>query len=127
MKRRDFLLMRMDGSERVADLSCEKLFMNYQDLNSGFQQSNEESGTLEDADWWAGEPTLNIHSVDPETFFTSVLVDLKGISKVQVQDMEWLAQGEFRVRVETLLTAFKAGGGEVSYKATQESITAEIE
>ena len=30
--------------------------------------------------------------------------------------MEWLDQGEFRVRVETLLTAFKAKGGKVSYK-----------
>ena len=37
---------------------------------------------------------------------------------MQVQDMEWLAQGEFRVRVETLLTAFKAAGGEVDYKAS---------
>ena len=127
MKRRDFLLMRKDGSECIADLSCEKLFMNYQDLNSGFQQSNEESGIPEDADWWAGEPALNIHSADPETFFTNVLADLKGINKVQVQDMEWLAQGEFRVRVETLLTAFKAGGGKVSYKADQESIATEIE
>jgi hypothetical protein len=51
-------------------------------------------------------------------FFSSVFADLKGVSKVQVQDMEWLAQGEFRVRVETLLTAFKAAGGEVDYKAS---------
>ena len=101
--------------------------MNYQDLNSGFQQSDEESGILEDADWWAGEPPLNIRSADPETFFTNVLADLKGINKVQVQDMEWLAQGEFRIRVETLLTAFKAGGGEVSYKADQESNSTENE
>ena len=118
MKRRDFLLMRTDGGERVAELSCEKLFMNYQDLNSGLQQSNEESGTLEDADWWAGEPSLSVHRADPETFFNSVFADLKGVSKVQVQDMEWLAQGEFRVRVETLLTAYKAAGGEVDYKPT---------
>ena len=92
MKRRDFLLMRTDDGERVAELSCEKLFMNYQDLNSGFQQSNEESGTLEDADWWAGEPSLSIHRADPETFFSSVFADLKGVSKVQVHDMEWLAR-----------------------------------
>ena len=55
--------MRTDGSGRVADLSCEKLFMNYQDINSGLQASREEAGTLEDADWWAGEPSLNGQTV----------------------------------------------------------------
>jgi hypothetical protein len=120
MKRRDFLLLRTEGSESVADLSCEKLFMHYQDLNAGFQQGNEEAGTPDDADWWAGEPSLHIHSSDPETFFSNVLEDLKEVNTIQVQDMEWLAQGEFRVRVETLLTAFKARGGEVVYKAIQE-------
>ena len=29
-----------------------------------------------------------------------------------------VSAGEFRVRVETLLTAFKAAGGEVDYKAS---------
>ena len=116
MRRRDFLLMRTDGSDRVADLSCEKLFMNYQDINSGLQASREEAGTLEDADWWAGEPSLNINTADPERFFASILEDLSGVEKLQVLDLEWLNQGEFRVRVETLLLAFKAAGGEVIYK-----------
>ena len=116
MRRRDFLLMRTDGGNRVEDLSCEKLFMNYQDLNSGVQASREEAGTLEDADWWAGEPSLNISTADPEKFFASVLADLNNVNKLQVLDLEWLSQGEFRVRVETLLLAFKAAGGEVVYK-----------
>ena len=116
MRRRDFLLMRTDGGSRVADLSCEKLFMNYQDLNSGVQVSREEAGTLEDADWWAGEPSLNISTADPEKFFACVLADLNNVNKLQVLDLEWLSQGEFRVRVETLLLAFKAAGGEVVYK-----------
>jgi len=45
------------------------------------------------------------------------LEDLREVNTIQVQDMEWLAQGEFRVRVETLLTAFKAQGGEVQFAA----------
>ena len=44
-----------------------------------------------------------------------MLADLNGVSKVRVLDLEWLNQGEFRVRVETLLLAFKAAGGEVAY------------
>lgn len=121
MKRRDFLLLRTEGNERVAHLSCEKLFMHYQDLNAGFQQGNKEEGIPDDADWWAGEPSLHIRRSDPETFFRGVLDDLKEVNAIQVQDMEWLAQGEFRVRVETLLTAFKARGGEVKYKNNKET------
>lgn len=121
MKRRDFLLLRTEGSERVADLSCEKLFMHYQELNAGFQQGNKEEGIPDDADWWAGEPSLHISKSDPETFFSGVLDDLKAVNAIQVQDMEWLAQGEFRVRVDTLLTAFKARGGEVNYKTNKEA------
>ncbi|NKB35201.1 MAG: hypothetical protein GKR91_19050 [Pseudomonadales bacterium] len=125
MKRRDFLLLRVEGSERVAELSCEKLFMYYQDLQAGFQQGNEEAGTPDDADWWAGEPSLHISSIDPETFFANVLDDLKEVNTLQVQDMEWLAQGEFRVRVETLLVAFKARGGAVNYKNLNELASTE--
>ena len=121
MKRRDFLLLRTEGNERVAHLSCEKLFMHYQDLNAGFQQGNKEEGIPDDADWWAGEPSLHIRRSDPETFFRGVLDDLKEVNAIQVQDMECLAQGEFLVRVETLLTAFKARGGEVKYKNNKET------
>lgn len=118
MNRRDFLLLRTEGSSRIAELSCEKLFMHYQDLNSGFQQALEEAGTPGDADWWAGEPPLNISRVEPEHFFRDVLHQLDDIEKISVRDMEWLDQGDFRIRVETLLAAFKARGGEVSFAMT---------
>lgn len=119
MNRRDFLLFHTEGSKQVAELSCEKLFMHYQDLNSGFQQAAEEEGTLDGAEWWAGEPSLLINSIEPDVFFRQVLDELSDIKAVTVQDMEWLAQGDFRIRVETLLSAFKAGGGEVSYKSLE--------
>lgn len=117
MKRRDFLLCRTEDDRKVADLSCEKLFIHYEGLNSGFHQAEVEQGTLDDADWWAGEPPLSISSSDPETFFRSVLADLKDIDSLRVLDMEWLAQGDFRIRVETLLAAFKAKGSEVIFQA----------
>ena len=77
MNRRDFLLFRTEDDKKVADLSCEKLFIHYEGLNSGFHQAEEEAGSLDDADWWAGEPPLKIRSSDPESFFRSVLADLK--------------------------------------------------
>lgn len=116
MNRRDFLSFRTEGSQRVAELSCEKLFMHFQDLSSGFQQATEEAGTLDDADWWAGEPPLSIHGIDPETFFRGVLGEMRETHCLQVLDMEWLVQGDFRIRVETLLAAFKAQGGEVLFQ-----------
>ena len=116
MNRRDFLLFHTEGSQRVAELSCEKLFMHFQDLSSGYQQATEEAGTLDDADWWAGEPPLSIHAIDPENFFRGVLGEMRETDCLQVLDMEWLAQGDFRIRVETLLAAFKARGGEVLFQ-----------
>lgn len=115
MNRRDFLLFRTEDDKKVADLSCEKLFIHYEGLNSGFHQAREEAGTLDDADWWAGEPPLKIYRSDPETFFRSVLADLKDVDSLRVLDMEWLAQGDFRIRVETLLAAFKAKGSDVVF------------
>lgn len=116
MNRRDFLLLHTEDSKRVAKLSCEKLFMHFQDLSSGFQQAEEEAGTAQDAEWWAGEPPLSINKIDHETFFRGVLAEMRDVDCLQVMDMEWLAQGEFRIRVETLLSAFKAKGGEVEYQ-----------
>ena len=125
MNRRDFLFFRTEGSQRVAELSCEKLFMHYQDLSSGFQQAAEEEGSLDGADWWAGEPSLLVNSIEPDVFFRKILEELSEIEAVTVQDMEWLAQGDFRIRVETLLAAFSAGGGGVHYKSPDEKINEE--
>ena len=116
MNRRDFLLLRTEESKTVAELSCEKLFMHYQDLGSDFQQAEGESGTLHDAEWWVGEPPLSLNHIDPLAFFRSVQTDIIKADKLRVLDMEWLAQGEFRIRIETLLASFKATGGEVLYK-----------
>lgn len=115
MNRRDFLLFRTEGSERLVELSCQKLYVHYQGLCSGIGDGLAEAGTPDDADWWAGEPPLQIAAPAPEEFFRGVQHDLQGAHKVRVLDMEWMDQGEFRIRVETLLSAFRATGGEVSY------------
>lgn len=116
MNRRDFLLLRTEGSARVAELSCEKLYMHFQDLNAGFQHAAREAGSLDQA-WWAGEPALHIDAAEPEDFFRSLLAELEAVEKIRVRDMEWLNQGDFRIRVETLLAAFKARGGEVAFQS----------
>ncbi|MBL4821545.1 MAG: hypothetical protein JKY98_11240 [Gammaproteobacteria bacterium] len=115
MKRRDFLRFRTDTGKQVAELSCEKLFVHYEGLCSGFHQAPEEAGTIDDEEWWAGEPPLAITSIDPDDFFRGLLTDLKGVDTLKVLDIQWLSQGEFRIRVDTLLAAFKATGSEIIY------------
>jgi|TARA_B110000881_G_scaffold71975_1_gene62471 hypothetical protein len=116
MNRRDFLLLRSEEDLQLAELSCQKLFVLYSGLNSGFHEAEAEEGTIDDADWWAGEPPLLIHSIDPDEFFSSVMQDLKGVDSLTVLDMEWVAQGDFRIRVETLLAAVRARGVEVVFQ-----------
>lgn len=116
MNRRDFLLLRREEELQLAELSCEKLFVHYSDLSSGFHEAEAEEGTIDDADWWAGEPPLLIHSIDPDQFFSSVMQDMKGADSLIVLDMDWVAQGDFRIRVETLLAAVRARGVEVVFQ-----------
>jgi len=56
-----------------------------------------------------------------------VLADLRDIDSLRVLDMEWLAQGDFRIRVETLLAAFKAKGGDVVFPSRSSSLEIEVE
>ena len=119
MNRRDFLLLRCEEEKQIAELSCEKLFVHYSDVNSGFHEAEAEEGTMDDADWWAGEPPLLIHSIDPDKFFSNVMQDLKGVDSLRVLDMEWVVQGDFRIRVETLLAAARAKGVEVVFQTDE--------
>ena len=118
MKRRDFLLLRTEGTERIVELSCQKLLVHYLDLNSGFASGQPEAGALDEAHWWAGEPPLQIDTTAPDEFFRAVQQEILDADTVCVVDMEWMAQGEFRIRIETLLAAFKAAGGEVQFAPT---------
>ena len=100
--------------------------MHFQDLVSGIQQASPEAGTFDDAEWWAGEPALLLNSLEPDRFFGSLLDELHEIDTVIVKDMEWLAHGEFRIRVDTLLAAFKITGGKVTYQHDSHDIEEEV-
>ncbi len=117
MQRRDFLLFRVENDARVAELSCERLFMHYQDLSASYRRANAEAGTLDGAEWWAGEPALDIQSGDVDSFFPSVLAGLEGTEKLRIRDAEWLGQEGFGERVKAVIAAFKARGGNVSIEA----------
>ena len=56
----------------MADLSCEKLFMNYQDLNSGVRPVERRLGHERGL---VGRRAVVISTADPEKFFASVLAN----------------------------------------------------
>ena len=123
MKRRNFLLFKTEGSEKLVELSCEKLFMHFEDARSEDNQGVEEAGTFAEADWWSGEPPLLIDNLDPDEYFRSVESELILADVVQVIDPQWLVQGEFQIRVDTLLAAIRARGKQVRYALKESNPT----
>ncbi len=84
MRRRDFLLLRSDGPTVV--LSCEALFMRFLDA--------ENAGTV-------------------DRLFENLARDLAQVRSVRMTDPSWLARDDFRVRVDTVIDAFRSSGGRV--------------
>ncbi len=84
MKRRDLLLLRVDGKATV--LSCEALFMRFLDADS--------------------ESTR-------DQLFQNLARDLAQVGSVRLVDRSWLARDDFRARVDAVLDAFRARGGRV--------------
>ena len=121
MNRRDFLRLSSGEHGPVAELSCEKLFVHYQDLCAGFQQGKMEAGTADDAEWWEGEPSISITRTNPDIFFHSVLEAISQSEKLLVLESEWLSDGDFRVFMDTLFAAFRARGGEVEFAGFTEA------
>jgi len=85
MRRRDFLLLRVDGKTTV--LSCESLFMRFLDA--------ENDGTT-------------------ERLFANLASDLDQVSAVTLVDRAWLSRDDLRTRVDAVLDTFRARGGRVA-------------
>jgi hypothetical protein len=109
--RRDFLLLRRRGAERVLELSCERLYMCWADARSG-------AGALEEAepaDWpvWSGEPPAQLARPTPDAVLAELERALGDADRLRVTDPEWLADPAFAVEVDGRLQAFLARGGRV--------------
>ena len=113
MNRRDFLLLRTQGSDRVLELSCERLYMQYVDAQSVAKRRGEEIDGMTEAPWWVGEPPTSMDGPDAEGLFRELQSDLADADVLQVRDREWLVTGDFRDRLEALLGGFRARGGRV--------------
>jgi hypothetical protein len=76
MHRRDFLLLRTDGSRGGAVLSCERLYMRY--LDSQMDDST------------AG-------------FFAGLSDELRKVKMLRLTDTSWLACGDLKDRLDAVL------------------------
>ena len=116
MQRREFLRLSSTGKRTDGEIACDKLYMHWRDTVSHHRRGMYEQGTLNDSEWWAGEPALNIPGQSPEDFFQSVLRDIRLLDSVKLTALEWFSDDEFRIRVQDLLQTYQTGGGKVIYE-----------
>ncbi len=121
MQRRDFLRLSHHGKDKSGEIACDKLYMYWRDTVSHQQHGMSEQGTLNDSEYWAGEPVLETRQQSPEEFFRNVLGELNTLDSVLVTGIEWFSDDEFRIRVQDLLRTYQIGGGSVTYQQTQAS------
>jgi hypothetical protein len=112
VKRREFLFLRTDAATRVAELSCQRLYMHYQHawvttIPAGDDAVDGGAGA-DDA-----EPPTAFTVRTPGELFGEVARQLQGADVLRLVDTEWLALDEFRRDVESVLDAFRDRGGRV--------------
>lgn len=122
MNRRDLLLLRADPDRHVADLSCERLYMHYQQTRF-MSDGPGDSRTPDSRTPWSGpddaEPPAVFTERTTHELFGAVGRELRGADVVRVHDTGWLADDAFRRDVDALLAAFRRRGGRVEYPASR--------
>lgn len=122
MNRRDFFLMKTEGSDQVLELSCETLYMRYLEIESADRIGSSEEGQLAGVDWWSGEPPSERITSSSNKLFNDLDQQLSKVNKVRLLQVDWLIAGDFRTRVEALLFAHCERGGELEFAADCKNI-----
>jgi hypothetical protein len=117
MDRRDFLRLRTSGRVRVADLSCERLYVQYVNAASRPTRGQLEEPASADSTWLpsGGEPPTHILEPTKEELLEDLARQLAAAEVVRVLDAEWLVNHEFRQDLETLLESIRARGCQVEF------------
>ena len=107
MNRRDFLFFKREPARRIAELSCEQLYMRVVDT----QLVSARTGGLPRDEPFDGEPPAVFDARTTEQVFADLERDLRGVDLVRVVGAEWLASPELKGRLESVLRTFRAAGG----------------
>jgi hypothetical protein len=105
--RRDLLLLRATPRERVFELPCERLYMQYLDARPP------RAAAAAPADDSLGEPEGRFDIRSPRDLFDHLASELGAADVVRVVGREWLVEAELKQEVERLITAFVERGGRV--------------
>lgn len=110
VSRRDFLKLRVSEGKRVLELSCESLYMRYQDARSGAarrQVSNHDDPT------GPGSASMGLVTPTPDELFAELDRQLAEADELRVLERDWLDRGVFGHEVGERLEAFRRHGGRV--------------
>jgi hypothetical protein len=108
MNRRQFLLWQVEGSTRVAELSCERLFMRLVDVDA----AGRDDGAAADGDC---EPSAQLDPRPSREVFDTLRKELEGANVLRLIEPSWLAHEALRRELEPMLAAFRARGGVVEW------------
>jgi hypothetical protein len=109
MNRRDFLTFRVERRLRVAELSCERLYMLLLDT----ELTGTSSESVDAGSWCGGEPEAVYHRRSPSDVFEQIDRDLKDVDVLRIADREWLTAGEHAPHLDRVVGEFCARGGRV--------------
>ncbi len=112
MNRRQFLLFRTERATRVAELSCERLYMHYQQAGATVR-SAPDLQTAELCDLSELEPPARFAERTTGQLLSEVDHELRAAEVVRLVDSGWLAVEPFGRDVDAVLAAFRRRGGRV--------------
>ena len=108
MNRRDFLLFKTEGRTKTVELSCERLYMLYVDTRN--------TPDAEPLEVYDGEPPARFEIRSARQLFDDISRDLDGVDILRVMHTEWLADGDFKREVETVIASVQRRGGRVELR-----------
>jgi hypothetical protein len=121
LSRRDFLTCRVSEGRRILELSCESLYMRYQDACSGagrHQVSNHDEPVRPDG------PVTGLDTPEPAVLFAALDRELAVADELRVLERVWLGRGELGREVGARIEAFRQRGGRVELGSMPTTATA---
>ena len=112
MKRRDLLLLRTEPAGRVAELSCERLYMQYQQTSLTMVRPGR-ADVLPTTELSEEEPSAVFDERTTRQLLGDVERELEEADVLRLVDTEWLAVDAFGRDVERVLASFRRRGGRV--------------
>jgi hypothetical protein len=109
MHRRDLLLLRTTSGRSIAELSCERLYMQFVDAKAAPAATCSHPTTEVEQ----GEPEAAFNTRSAGQIFDDLADTLSRADIVKVVDRSWLTDRAFNERVEGLLNAVRVRGTRV--------------